>query len=108
MAAAMPPLATQPTDPAAIPSTMAAKTASPIMRWHTPTPTGVFIFAFVSFFLAQRQMAMSINWQRQFVILLLAACFAIYWTGKQGLWDALRGTSPVDRHWNDAKQALIR
>ena len=42
MAAATPPLATQPTDPAAIPSTMAAKTASPIMRWQAPAPTFVF------------------------------------------------------------------
>jgi len=58
--------------------------------------------------LLQSGMAASFNWQRQFVILILAACFAIYWTGKQGLWDALRGTSPIDKHWADAKQALIR
>eukprot|EP00802_Teleaulax_amphioxeia_P023272 Tamp_23821.p1 GENE.Tamp_23821~~Tamp_23821.p1 ORF type:complete len:265 (-),score=37.38 Tamp_23821:225-992(-) len=49
-----------------------------------------------------------VNWTRQFGILIMAAIFAIYWTGKQGLWDALKGSSSIDRDWADAKQALMR
>ncbi len=47
-----------------------------------------------------------VNWSRQLIILVLAAVFAFYWTGKQGLWDALRGSSPWDKDWADAKAAL--
>lgn len=53
-------------------------------------------------------MAIAVNWSRQIMILVMAAVFAVYWTGKQGLWDALRGSSPLDRDWGDAKQALVR
>mmetsp|Transcript_22443 Transcript_22443/g.35117 ORF Transcript_22443/g.35117 Transcript_22443/m.35117 type:complete len:248 (+) Transcript_22443:128-871(+) len=49
-----------------------------------------------------------VNWSRQLVILVLAALFAFYWTGKQGLWDALRGSTPWDKEWTDAKSALQR
>lgn len=49
-----------------------------------------------------------VNWSRQIIILVLAAVFAFYWTGKQGLWEALRGSSPWDKDWADAKQALTK
>ena len=49
-----------------------------------------------------------VDWTRQFVILIIAAAFAVYWTGKQGLWDALKGSSPHDKDWKDATHALLR
>ena len=54
------------------------------------------------------EMAVQVNWSRQIMILMIAALFAVYWTGKQGLWDAMRGSSPWDKDWTDAKQALVK
>uniref|UniRef100_A0A7S0NB77 Uncharacterized protein n=1 Tax=Hanusia phi TaxID=3032 RepID=A0A7S0NB77_9CRYP len=53
-------------------------------------------------------MVKMVDWSRQAVILIVAALFAVYWTGKQGLWDALRGHSPWEKEWQDAKMALVR
>jgi hypothetical protein len=51
---------------------------------------------------------MEVDWSRQFVLFLLAAIFSIYWTGKQGLWEAMGGESSWDKDWKEAKHLLVR
>jgi hypothetical protein len=49
-----------------------------------------------------------VEWSRQLVLFVLAAIFSIYWTGKQGLWDAMGGETSWDKEWKEAKQLLVK
>lgn len=49
-----------------------------------------------------------VNWAAQAPIMLFAAIFAIWWTGRQGLWDAVSGKTPLDKQWVDARAVLLR
>ena len=49
-----------------------------------------------------------VDWGRQLPILVFAAIFALWWTSRQGLWEAVSGKTPVDKQWVDARAVLLR
>jgi hypothetical protein len=49
-----------------------------------------------------------VDWGRQIPIMFFATIFAVYWSGRNGLWDAVKGKPPVDKQWMEARSALLR